>query len=529
MRKNLPICSHEISLDPRCPLVTKTDLQGKILYANAEFIRISGFSEQELIGQDHNIIRHPDMPPQAFADLWATIKRKQTWQGLVKNRSKKGSFYWVKAVVSPQHEQGRHVGYMSVRQAASPAEKEQAENLYQAINQSSARFPETRPLHAYSAWFCLCLLLLPILLGQVVCAFLSHSWAGYVIAALTTLVACCGVFVLGRRVQRSSRILLDALSQWAEGRFNQPVPVEGIAEFQTIQAALESTRVSLRAVIADVVAVNQHIDGTSNRAAAEAGRLFEGNNQLGQSVSQIAAVMEQLAVSVQEISSMTQEGSEHAKRTKGLVDQGNYLIEAARAAMSEAASEGRKTNAAIQELQGISETIGTITAIIQGIAEQTNLLALNAAIEAARAGEQGRGFAVVADEVRRLAEHTASNTVEIRASIDQLKQKIAMVIAGREVVGVSIGRVEKNMQEAIDSLQEIGSASAGLEHVTAAIANTLLQQSSASSEVAQSMEKLNQASEESMRSLELCGDIAGSLHGFSERLSKLLKDFEAHM
>lgn len=119
----------EVFLDPRQPIVTRTDLRGSIVYANPAFIAISGFSAAELIGQPHNIVRHPDMPKQAFADLWRTLAEGKPWRGMVKNRTKSGDFYWVEAYVTPVFEQGQHVGYMSVRTAPKRNEVADAERL----------------------------------------------------------------------------------------------------------------------------------------------------------------------------------------------------------------------------------------------------------------------------------------------------------------------------------------------------------------------------------------------------------------
>ncbi|MCW5627203.1 MAG: PAS domain-containing protein, partial [Burkholderiales bacterium] len=101
MRVNQPVTTIEQFLEPGKPIVTKTGLDGKILYANESFVKISGFTREELIGADHNIVRHPDMPPAAFADLWRTVRAGQPWRGLVKNRTKTGDFYWVEAFVTP--------------------------------------------------------------------------------------------------------------------------------------------------------------------------------------------------------------------------------------------------------------------------------------------------------------------------------------------------------------------------------------------------------------------------------------------
>ncbi len=95
MKINLPVTQTEVLLPPERLLVSRTDLKGVLTYANEEFIAISGFSREELIGKSHNVVRHPDMPPQAFEDLWKTLKAGRPWRGMVKKRTKSGHFYWV--------------------------------------------------------------------------------------------------------------------------------------------------------------------------------------------------------------------------------------------------------------------------------------------------------------------------------------------------------------------------------------------------------------------------------------------------
>ncbi|WP_144774643.1 PAS domain-containing protein, partial [Luteimonas sp. J16] len=130
MRKNLPVTGKELVLEGDDLLVSRTDLRGVIVYTNPEFVQVSGYSEAELVGQPHNIVRHPDMPPEAFADLWRTLKASRPWVGMVKNRRKNGDHYWVLAQVTPYHESGEHVGYMSVRRRASREAIEAAERQY---------------------------------------------------------------------------------------------------------------------------------------------------------------------------------------------------------------------------------------------------------------------------------------------------------------------------------------------------------------------------------------------------------------
>src|SRR5512145_1170855 len=106
MRVNEPITDREIEMAEGQLLVSRTDPGGRITFVNRAFIAISGYAEDELIGQPHNLIRHPHMPPEAFADLWTTVKSGRPWEGLVKNRTKSGDFYWVRANVTPVVEDG---------------------------------------------------------------------------------------------------------------------------------------------------------------------------------------------------------------------------------------------------------------------------------------------------------------------------------------------------------------------------------------------------------------------------------------
>ena len=158
MKLNMPVTNNEIVMNNGSILVTRTDLQGKILYANDEFLKISGYSRHEIIGKDHNIIRHPDMPPELFEDLWKTVKAMRPWAGVIKNRSKSGDFYWVHANIIPQFEKGKLVGYLSVRYEPKKAELEFSQALYRDIKNKTAAINPTgisaliKSIHDISLW-----------------------------------------------------------------------------------------------------------------------------------------------------------------------------------------------------------------------------------------------------------------------------------------------------------------------------------------------------------------------------------------
>ncbi|WP_255210775.1 PAS domain-containing protein [Methylogaea oryzae] len=115
-------------------LMSATDLKGIITTVNDDLLKVSGFSEDELLGNNHNVVRHPDMPPGAFADLWQTLKAGKPWMGIVKNRCKNGDFYWVDAYVTPMTEKGQVTGYESTRVVPSESARRRAEALYGHLN-----------------------------------------------------------------------------------------------------------------------------------------------------------------------------------------------------------------------------------------------------------------------------------------------------------------------------------------------------------------------------------------------------------
>ena len=137
MKKNLPISGKEQDYSDKTTIISTTDIKGIITYVNQGFVEVSGFTEQELLGKNHNIVRHPDMPPVAFRDLWDTVKTGKPWRGIVKNRCKNGDHYWVDAYVTPLYEGGKIVGYQSVRSKPKRVQIEGAEKLYKKLLQSN--------------------------------------------------------------------------------------------------------------------------------------------------------------------------------------------------------------------------------------------------------------------------------------------------------------------------------------------------------------------------------------------------------
>ena len=145
MKNNQPVTNNEVKMREGSVIVSRTDLKGAITYINQDFLDISGFSEIELIGKSHNIVRHPDMPSAAFQDLWAKMKSGEPWVGMVKNRCKNGDHYWVEANVTPVYKNGQITEYLSVRKIPTQEQVNGAEVLYQKLN-AGASLPVKNPL-----------------------------------------------------------------------------------------------------------------------------------------------------------------------------------------------------------------------------------------------------------------------------------------------------------------------------------------------------------------------------------------------
>ena len=125
--------SKEVKISKHTMIVSETDEKGVILYANDDFCDIAGYTKDELIGKPHSLVRHEDMPKVAFEDLWKTIKSGKVWNGIVKNKTKSGDFYWVNATAYPSKTQDGKLRYISIRVHPTQNEIENAEILYKTL------------------------------------------------------------------------------------------------------------------------------------------------------------------------------------------------------------------------------------------------------------------------------------------------------------------------------------------------------------------------------------------------------------
>ncbi len=479
MRINLPVTQQEYVLADGETLVSATDLKGVISFCNPSFVRASGFEREELIGQPHNLIRHPDMPPEAFRDMWRTIGSGQPWSAMVKNRRKNGDHYWVKANVTPiMGDNGKPTGYMSVRTKPTRAEVQGAEALYAQMRRERESGRPTLLLErghvvraGWRSWAGRLLRLglrgrLAVGIGAALfaqaMAVIALAGTGYgAIAALGVgLLALVVVSaVLSRTVVAPVEQAVSAANRIAAGDLRARIDSDRNDEVGSLFRALNQLNVNLQAIVGDV---RREVSGVE-LAASE---IAQGNSDLSSrteaqaaNLQQTAASMEQLTSAVASNAAAARDANAVAERAHGVARQGGSDVQAVVATMEDISASSRK----------IAEIIG----VIDGIAFQTNILALNAAVEAARAGEQGRGFAVVAGEVRALAQRSAQAAREIKSLIGESVDKVEHGTQAVERAGRTIGDVVEAVQRVTTLITEMTAAnseqSAGISQVNDAV------------------------------------------------------------
>ncbi len=525
MKVNLPVTQKEVFLEPGKPIVTKTDLKGAITYANESFVSISGYTRDELLGQNHNVVRHPDMPPEAFEDLWATIKAGQPWRGLVKNRAKNGDHYWVEAFVTPITSDGRTVGYQSVRNSPKREDVAAAEALYRAVRDKSARFPRTT-------------------LAKPRIGLAGRTWIG---AGITTALAVSGgalggawglglgtaaaAVALGSAAWQNTMVAsrLDSLHRGLleldEGKLAKQIEAPS-GPLRPLFVSLEVMRIHLRAMFADVLVGAHEVDDRTKELNDAMHALIKATGSQGENVMQVAAAMEEMSVSINEVSSNTDRSLEAVKRTEHSAHDAMKTMEAGIASSHRVVGVVTQSQQRITEVNTSVEKIRQVSQVINDIAEQTNLLALNAAIEAARAGEQGRGFAVVADEVRKLAERTRTSTKDIACAVTDIIELSGSAVDTMSATAGEVARSTGEIEASSAGLQGIWDASREAASYSEEITQMLRQQSLASHEVACSMERISSTVEQTNASVQSVGDATARLHATSSELRELVKHLE---
>ncbi|MFZ2268993.1 MAG: methyl-accepting chemotaxis protein [Azonexus sp.] len=507
MRNNQPVSQVETLLPDNLFIYSTTDLDGVITSVNDAFIAISGYSREELIGAPHNIVRHPDVPPAAFEDLWRDLKAGRPWCGLVKNRRKDGGYYWVEANASPIRENGKVVGYGSVRRRPDRASVAAAEAIYARIRQGSSSLAVRNgrpwaaglfaPLARLGLIARLRLAMVAALLATVVMVTAAQTqqptlfWGSC--ALLASLLLIAQMFWLPGLRNELHDLAGGVQQMQRNGDFSAHVAVKGHGLLSEVAQGVNALAIDVETVLHETQSSARRVaDGAAGLRQAMV-HVSAAQTSLGNSSAATAATLEQITVAINEAASNAAEGVEASAENQRISHAAGREAEDAVAEIGRIAERMRSAGDAVSTLSQRSQEIGSMAGVIKDIADQTNLLALNAAIEAARAGEQGRGFAVVADEVRKLAERTAKATMEIDTTIHAIQAEIGGTVdTMQESCGLMGAGVER-VQSVRNSLAQIQETSQHALERAQAIADASAEQGMAANDIARNVELIAQA------------------------------------
>lgn len=457
-QKNIPV-------PPNCNILSTTDLKGRITSVNREFVEISGYNEQELIGHGHNILRHPDMPSAAFEHLWQTIKTGKSWRGIVKNRCKNGDHYWVDAFISPIYDNGDIVEYQSVRRHASDEQIARAETLYKQVKNGKNPSTKTHNLIHNLIKLNLIPLTIALTLGLVL-ALPQNALIGLVIVA-----ALCSLYFQLKLLKpfrqpddASDKTIVDQIMQYIYCGSRHPA--------SHIHFRLQTLQGEQAALTGRMCFVSEQLIQSSEQVSQHMQQLDSNLQGQFSETEQVATAMHQMTTSIGDVANnakinadtgqQLQQGFEHCLT---LSAQNNSVFEQLQQSLCQA-------DAKLSELSDNSQRIADVLDVITALADQTNLLALNAAIEAARAGDAGRGFSVVAAEIRELANRTQHSVNEIEHIVSGITQasqhSLEAMQQGRnladncashtEILTTAFKQLSERTQHSLDASQMIAAA-----------------------------------------------------------------------
>jgi aerotaxis receptor len=543
MRKNLPVTNVEYPVTDETLIVSRTDTKGRLTYFNDDFIAAASFTADERMGQPHNIIRHPDMPPEAFENLWDTLKAGKPWVGAVKNRRKNGDFYWVLATASAIRQNGQLTGYTSVRTRLPADQRKEAQEVYAALREKrphgykiDAGIIRRRSLSDHFALFAGSLkarmvtqlgVQTALMLAIALAALFGASGAAIASLAMVSLVfGGWLVMQLMGAINAPLKHLNETMENIVQGKLDTRVRIElgeALRNLQTVQTIVRFSREELKASerraaiqrrgemvkLADsfegaIGEIVETVSSASTGLEASATSLSTTADRGQELASMVAAASEEASTNVQSVASASEEMASSVREI------GRQVQESAKMA-GEAVQQARTTNARVSELSKAATRIGDVVELINTIAGQTNLLALNATIEAARAGEAGRGFAVVASEVKALAEQTAKATGEIGQQIASIQSATHESVSAIQAISVTIERLSEISSTIAAAVEEQGAA-------TQEISRSVQQAADGTREVSSNIADVQQGATHTGSASEKVLSAAKSLSAESNRL-----------
>jgi methyl-accepting chemotaxis protein len=546
-------------------IVSLADLKGDIIDCNDLFSQVSQYSREELIGRPHNLVRHPDVPKDVYKQLWATIGRGQMYRGILKNRKKDGSPYYVDLTIAPvMGKNNKPRKYVGVRYDITESEiaRQNAQGVLDALNKSFAYIefdPQGRILQANDNFLSVVGYRREELQGQHHRMFESPEQAGSLEytrfwESLQRGETFAGVFPRvsksGQRVwiqaayspvtDETGRVtkvvkvasditaveegnlrlrqkvdqILEIVRGASQGDLTQTIEIQGVDPIGLLAAELNRFFATLRDNIATI----------GENATALAG----ASEELSAVSSQMSANATQTAAQATIVSNATEEVNVNVAVVSTGVDELNAAIreiaknasDAARVSQQAVTIAGQ-TNTTISKLGDSSMEIGKVVNVITSIAEQTNLLALNATIEAARAGEAGKGFAVVANEVKELAKETAKATEDISKKIETIQADTNGAIEAIHQISDVINQIN-DISNTIASAVEEQTATAN------EMGRNVAEAARGSAEIAHNITAVAEATQANTEGVNNSMQAAGELSRMAGELQRLVGQFKYH-